>query len=172
MWILLRQLTKGPSARRAVIIEIADAMVAILNDAVANQVLSQSFEATRYYVPKKDIKELGSVHVSVVPSTIENELFILSRSIRRQYEYTVDVGIQRVVTSGKVTNQEFNEAADPLMLLAEEISDLFNTPSLEGYETAKATKITNQPIYDPRHVDEKRVYTTVVSVTYVVVRDR
>lgn len=172
MWILLRQLGKGASARRAVIIEIADAMVAVLNAAVESQALSQTFAATRYYVPRKDLKDFKAIHVSVVPVTIENELFILSRSVRRQYEYTVDVGIQRVVISGKATNQEFNAEADPLMLLAEEISDLFNTPSLEGYEQAKATKITNQPIYDPRHIDEMRLLTTVVSVTYVVVRDR
>jgi hypothetical protein len=147
-------------------------MVAILNNAVTYGGLSQDFTATRYYVPKQDIRDLGTVHVSVVPASIDNELFLLTRATRRQYEYTIDVGIQRVITSGKVTNDEFNEAADPLMLLAEEISDLFNTPSLEGYETAKATKIVNNPIYDPRHADEKRVFTTVVSVTYTVVRDR
>lgn len=170
MWTLLRQLGKGPRTRRAVIVDIADAMIAILNDASESEALSQSFTASRYYVPIKDIKDLAVLWVSVVPTEINNEFFIISRGIRRNFEYTVDIGIQKVIGKGRMTADQINEACDPLMLLSEEITDLFNSPSLEGYEAAKATKVENRPIYSPHHVDEYRVFTSVVSVTFAVVR--
>ena len=136
---------------------IADAVVADLNGAT----FSQSFEAKRYYRPVFDLAEMSDLHVSVVPKGVTSE--IQSRA-RTQNDYQVDVAVQ------KKTAAETD--LDPLMTLVEEIADHFRFKrlTLAGGGEAVWMRTENQPVYAPEHMDELRQFTSVLTLTFRVVR--
>lgn len=144
----------------AVIVSIADAVVAALNGAT----LSLPFTATRVYVPVHSITDLKCLTVSVVPATLEGAL--LNRSGRNLFDYQIHVGIQKTIGSGTMTDAEINAAADPLMLLAEEVGDLFDGKLLESTPAARCIDVKNAPIFAPDHLDEKRLFTSLVTLTF------
>jgi hypothetical protein len=150
----------------AVIVEIADAVVDTLNDAT----LSQSFTAVRAYVPvyaRQDTEgadELADLLVTVVPRS--TTLAMLSRR-DDDFDYVVDIGIQQRV---EVTNA----VVDARMLLAEEVLDLFRGKRLVLVysDDPLCVAAANDPIYAPDHLDQHRVFTSVVSLTYRLARAR
>jgi hypothetical protein len=142
----------------ALIITLADAVVDALNDAT----LSQTFTAERVYVPtyaKQDEEgedELAELRVSVVPS--EQSMAALSRG-EDDFTYVVDVGVfQRINLT--------NDAADPLMLLVEEIIDLFRSRAIREAMPAKLISVENPPIYSPDHLREHQVFASVVRLGF------
>lgn len=137
----------------SILTDIADAVVAALNDAQ----LSQAFTAGRHYGSAPvDIRDLEAVAVSVAMVGVEpNHEFSRRGSAS---ETRIAIRIRARVAS--------DSDADRLMLLAEEISDLFNTPKLEGYPSAECVGIENAPIFDPRKIDEAGIYSTAIVLTY------
>jgi len=144
----------------AVVIAIADAVAAVLNAAELNQ----PFTAVRRYVPVRDLKDLATLAVTVVPATLAGTL--LDRAGHNLYTYTIDVGIQKSIGSGEMTSDQINNACDPLMLFAEQAADLFDGKSLAGYPQARCIDVKNVPIFAPNHLDEMRVFTSVLSLTF------
>lgn len=144
----------------AVIVDLADAVVDKLNAAS----LSQLFTAERTYVPVHGLEQLSDLKVSVVPTGLTATT--LERSTANLYEYVIDIGIQRGIGRGSMTPAEINAACDPLMLLAQEIVDLFSDKRLSTYTDAFCSDFTNTPIFHPPHIDEHRVFTSVVSLTF------
>lgn len=143
----------------AVLVEIADAVVAALNAAT----FSLSFNAERAYAPVNDTVDLSTLEVTVAarawtPTAITRAM--------TDNEYIVDIGVQKRLTPGLATNGQINAEADPLMLLVEEITDLFQRKPLEGYTTA-ANMLTapEQPIYLDEHMRDHRVFSAVVRLT-------
>lgn len=141
------------------VIDIADAVVTALNGAT----LSQSFVAERKYVPVHELDDLAQLRVSVVPATLEGVL--IDRAGRNLYTFTIDVAVQKSIGSGAMTDVQINAACDPLMTLSEEIADLFDGKALTS-PAARCTDVKNVPIFAPAHLDEKRVFTSVVSLTF------
>lgn len=148
----------------AAIVDIADAVVAVLNGAS----LSQSFTAVRYYVPVHDLRDLVDLTVSVVPASLTSA--ILTRSNLASTDYVIHIGIQKVIGQGPMTNAQALAAVDPLMQLVQEISDLFNGKPLVGYTAADCMSVENDPIYAPQHMDQQRVFTSVLALTFNMVR--
>lgn len=145
----------------AVLIEIADAVAAALNGAA----LSQVFTAERAYVPVHDLEDLDALKVTVVPAGLT--LALLDRSPRHMHDYVVDVGVQKRFGSGALTPAEILAACDPLMKLTEEVVDLFRGKALPvAAGSAVCTAAANNPVFAPAHADEKRVFTSVVSLTF------
>ena len=141
----------------AILIDIADAVVAALNGGS----FSQGFTAKRHYRPRFDLSEMQSLHVSVVPKGVTSE--IQSRS-QAAGDYQVDVGIQKKI------GQEAD--LDPLMTLVEEIADhlRFARLALPGGEQAVWLRTESDPVYAPEHLDELRQFTSVLTLTFRVVR--
>lgn len=144
----------------AVLIQIADAVTAELNGAT----LSQDFTAVRVYVPLHDNQELVDLKVTVVPNGRHSTL--LDRGGRAFNDYVVDVGVQKSLPQGPLTDVQLNAACDPLMSFAEEIVSLFYTHVLTTYPAARCTSIKNEPVYYPAHVDQQGTFTSVVSLTF------
>ena len=142
----------------AVIVEIAEAVTATLNAAT----LSQTFVAERAYVPVHELPDLVDLAVTVVPTSIG--VTPLTRH-SDDHEYAIDIGVQKRCTPDPTE-------ADPLMLLVEEIVDLFRGKALTGYTAAKCVRVANEPIYFPAHMDNERVFTSVVTLTFRVARDQ
>ena len=143
-------------------IQIADAVTAALNAAA----LSQSFTAVRHYLPEFDLKEMETLHVSVVPAELDEET---ADRTRDRAEYKIHVAVQKRVAKQDPPGID-TAAIDALMQLVEEIDDLFRHKRLAGYEQAHWAKTENKPIYDPKHLKEHGQFTSLLVFTFRVTR--
>ena len=143
----------------SVVTQIAKAVAAELN----RQKFSQEFEATYTVKPSYEPAELDTLHVAVVPKTVEIER--LSR-LSTKYTVSVDVGVlQRI---GKMTPEE---AVETLGDLVDEIADYLSEKQLEDFQAATFAGITNEPVYVPEHLTQMRTFTSVLNVKYVLMSD-
>ena len=141
----------------AVIIDIADAVVAELNGAT----LSLPLTAERHYRPIFDLKDMKTLHVTVVPKGVE--VTPAGRS-NNQYDYQVDVAVQKKFAKGDAAE------LDPLVGLVEEIADFFRLRRLTAQATAVWRRTEHPTVYAPEHMDELRQFTSVLTFTFRIVR--
>jgi len=141
----------------SVLLLIADAVVESLNAAS----LSQELTAKRHYQPVFDLPDMADLHVSVVPKGIE---VLASSRNQNQHDYAIDIGIQQKVAD--------DNEADGLMTLAEEIADHFRLSRLpiDGFGSVPVLKVETNPIFAPEHLAEKRVFTSIITLTFRVLR--
>lgn len=144
----------------ATILAIADAVTEALNAAS----LSLAFTATRVYVPTYLQDDLQDLKVQVVPAMLNGK--IIDRGGRNLFDYKIYVGVQKIIGSGPMTDDEINAICDPLMQLAEEIGDVFDGLPLAGPPAARCTDAANKPIFSPEHIDEQRLFTSLVTLTF------
>lgn len=148
----------------ATLIQVAEAVKDGLN---ANP-FALEFTATREYVPVRELDEMGdALYVAVVPTGLA--LAAADRTPRHTHDYTVDVGIQQKLPRGATTPDQVAATCDPLMALAEAVCDLFRGRRLLDVP-AVCVEVANSPVFHPPHLDEPRVFTTVVTLTYRMVR--
>ncbi len=135
------------------IVEVADAMVASLNGAS----FSQPFTAVRSYLPAVELAELKDLHVTVIP---KSEAITVATRESDYFEPVIDVGIQKKVDP--------NDAAqmDAMCDLVQEIIDHLRHRRLEAMPDAAWLSIEHEPVFAPEHLDQERVFTSVLSVTY------
>jgi hypothetical protein len=138
------------------IVAIADAITAELN----GNAFSQPFTAQRQYLPIYDLRSMSDLKVTVVPKGVTSSS--LDRS-RDNFDYQVDVGIQK-----KVPNQV--ATIDALMLLVEQIGDYFRGNRLSSYPNARFMNVENSLLYAPDHLQEMLQFTSVLTLTYRLVR--
>ena len=141
----------------ATIADIADALVAALN----GHTFSQPFTAARAYSPVFDLKDMAALHVSVVPKGLAVER---ADRTRNQCDYSIDVAVQKKFQTGDAAE------LDPLMALVEEIADFFRLRRLAPYPDALWVRTENVPVYAVEHMDEFRQFTSVLTLTFRVVR--
>jgi len=141
----------------SVLLLIADAVVDSLNAAS----LSQELTAERHYQPVFDLPEMVDLHVSVVPKGIE---VLASSRNQNQHDYAIDIGIQQKVAD--------DSESDALMTLAEEIADHFRRGrvQVEGVGSIPVLKVGTEPVFAPEHLTEKRVFTSIITLTFRVFR--
>jgi len=144
----------------SLITTIADALVTELNGAPAGT-FAQAFAAARHYRPQFDLAELKTLRVSVVPKGIV--ITGLMRSAN-QHDVSVDVAVQKKV------NPTDSAELDGLMTLVEQIADFFRLRRLAALPQALWTKTDNLPVYSPEHLEQKQVFTSVLTFTFRVVR--
>lgn len=140
----------------ATIIQIADAVVAQLNAAT----FSQPLTAARHYAPSFKLPDMKSLHVTVVPRAISSAS--LDRN-RDTFSYEIDVAVQK-----KTDGEQL--ALDALMTLVEEIADHFRAGTLASFPGARCMDVKNAPVFSPEHLDEFRQFTSVLTLTFRVVR--
>jgi hypothetical protein len=140
----------------ATIIQIAEAVVAQLNAAT----FSQPLTAARHYAPSFKLPDMKSLHVTVVPRAISSAS--LDRS-RDTFSYEIDVAVQKKTDGEQAT-------LDELMTLVEEIADHFRAEPLGSFPGARCLDVKNAPVFAPEHLDEFRQFTSVLTLTFRVVR--
>lgn len=138
---------------------IADGIAAILGAAT----LSQVFSTTRLDLPRRSLEAISGVVVTVVPRSKAKT--ILARSIVQE-EVGVDVAVQ-----AKVADDEPDTLA-PYRTLTVEIDQLFEFGVIEegGVRIASWCGSQIDPIYSPEHLEEHRLFTSVVRLTFKAVR--
>jgi len=144
----------------AVLIDIAEAVRAELNDS-GGTAFSRDFEAVRAYVPALKVEELKRLHVTVVPKGFTSSTASRASSEER---YQVDVAVQQRLERLEALD------LDPLMGLVEEIADYFRRRRLSNYPAAICVEIANEPPYSVEHLEELRVFTSVLTLTFTVTR--
>ncbi len=140
----------------ATIIQIADAVVAQLNAAS----FSQPLAAARHYVPSFKLPDMQTLHVTVVPRGISS--VSLDRK-RDTFSYEIDVAVQKKTDAEQAT-------LDALMTLVEEIADHFRTEPLASFPDARCRDVKNAPVFSQEHLDELRQFTSVLTLTFRLVR--
>ena len=138
------------------VIHIADAVVAQLNAAT----FSQPLTAARDYAPSFKLPDMKSLHVTVVPRGMSSAS--LDRS-RDTFSYEIDVAVQKKTDGEQLT-------LDALMTLVEEIADHFRTERLASFPGARCMDVKNAPVFSQEHLDELRQFTSVLTLSFRVVR--
>lgn len=149
---------------QALLIEVADALVAELNAEAAKPsggVLGVQFVAERHYRPQFDLAQLKSLRVSVVPKAIS--IAGMART-SNQHDVAVDMAVQKKVDPASTAE------LDGLMLLVERIADFFRLRRLSAVPVAAWVKTENAPVYAPDHLEQHRVFTSVLTLTYRLIR--
>jgi len=136
----------------ATITDIADAVVAELNDAS----FSREFTAARSYLPRFELPEMAELHVTVVPRGLA--ITTASRAGHR-HDYRIDVAVQR-----KLQSTDASEV-DGLMGLMEEVADHFRGRTLDT-PPAACVAVENEPVYVAEHMDEMRQFTSLITMTF------
>lgn len=136
----------------SVLADIAAAVVTELNLGA----FSQEFTAVRTYRPAVDLADLSELHVTVV--AIETTRERVSRN-QSQRETKIDIAVQKRVDPGEL------EDCDAMDSLCEEIADWFDGKILNG-DLAICKQVERKPIYAPEHLEKKRVYTGVITLTF------
>lgn len=136
-------------------VAIADALVIALN-AASYTAPHASITAVRRYLPRFELEDFEDLQVSVVPDGYAGEL-----DSRRdvEEEYRIGIGVQKAVDPSTTS------AIDALMLLVDEIAVECMRMSLVG-GTVHAVGVENDPIYSAEHLEEMRVFTSVLTVTF------
>jgi hypothetical protein len=133
---------------------IADAVAAHINAGT----FSQPLTAVRMFQPAFTLEDLKDLRVSVVPRTLQ-----MSPVTRDSLaiEYVVDVGVQK-----KLPADNADAAIDELLELVEAIADHLRFQRLEGLPDAAWVGISNEPVVSGEAIEQHRVFTSVLSVTY------
>lgn len=139
------------------LIDIADAVVAELS---AGE-FSQSFAPERHVLPVRDLADLKDLQVTVVPRGLE--ISGASR-IACQHDAKVDIGVQ------KKLGADLDAETPVLCGLVEEIADYLRRRPLAGVNNAAWVRTENDPAYAPEHLHEQRTFTSVLTLTYRVMR--
>jgi hypothetical protein len=139
------------------VLNVADAVVAQLNTAT----LSQPVQAERLYVPNFDLQDMQDLRVTVVP----RELHVrgLDRG-RNSYEAEIDLAVQKKFKKGDAAE------IDPLVAFVEEIADLFRLKRLASFPGAIWSRTDHQVLYSQEHWDQLRQFTSLLTLTFRVVR--
>ena len=140
----------------SMVTDIADAVAAELNGADPGT-FSEDFTAERLVLPEFDLEDLAGLKVTVVPKAVE--ITGSTRSVC-QYEISVDIGIQ------KKLGTDLDAEVAALGTLVDEIADYLRRRTLVATAWAVWIAATNDPVYSPTHLAERRVFTSVLTVKY------
>jgi hypothetical protein len=135
-------------------IDLADAVTSQLNQ---SEIVTN---AKRQVLPIHDLSQLRELTVSVVPRGVQVQSITRKLS---QYDCQVDIGIQQKLT---VPQDQIDTAVKDLSGLVEQIADYLQRQPLIDMPYAIWIKVENQPIYDPDHLANQRVFTSVLTLTY------
>ena len=146
----------------AIIANLAAAVVTAMN----GHAFSKTFTAVRSYRPVFAREELKTLHVTVVPGgyTMEN-----AGRGQIQEDYTVEVAVMQAPEALSTA------ALDALMGLVEEIRDFFLVNRrLATFSNALCLKAAFGPGsergYAPEHLDQLQQFTSILTLTFRVVR--
>jgi hypothetical protein len=140
----------------SIVTQIANAIVTELRNHVHE--FSIPFEPVMLVLPSFDAAELQTLRVSVVPKTIEIEKISRSSS---KYTIVIDIGIQRRIEGTP------EETVTTLGSLVDEIAAYLKETPLTDFPAAQWIHCTNDPLYVPEHLSQKRSFTSILSVHYI-----
>ncbi|GIK54175.1 MAG: hypothetical protein BroJett014_31480 [Planctomycetota bacterium] len=140
------------------LVGVADAVAAHINAGT----YSRPVIAERMYQPAFTLEDLKDLRVSVVPRTVG--ISAASRD-SSTFECIIDVGVQQ-----KLPAEAEQAEIDALLDLVEEIADRLRLTRLPGAPEAAWVGLAHEPVVSSESLEQHRVFTSVLSVTYRVRR--
>ena len=137
----------------AIFVVTADAIVEKLNAAS----LGLTFTAVRVYRPILDLKDMSGLHVTVMP---KDQMVTLPHRNQGQHDIRIDIGIQQKLA--KATAAGDNAEIDTLMDFVDGVIDLVRG---EAFGDTQWMKTEHEVIYAPEHLNDWRVFTSIVTLT-------
>jgi len=144
----------------SIVIDLADAIVAELAAAPAGT-FNQAIDPQRRVLPQFELAELDELKVTVVPKAVD--ISNASR-VASQYDVQVDIGVQKRVS--KTVDADVEDLFD----LVDEIYGFLQRRQLATLQQAIWLRTANSPIYSPEQLSADRVFTSVLTVTYRLIR--
>ena len=125
---------------------------------LAGHEFSQPFEPKMLVLPDFTTAELEILRVTVVPRTLE-----VNRATRSSSQYTVgiDIGIQKRISGTP------EETVATMGALVDEIAAFLKSRDLSQLPAAQWHSLVNEPLYVPEHLTQKRAFTSVLSLKYL-----
>jgi hypothetical protein len=113
---------------------------------------------SRVIIPRLTADELiaKTLKVSIVPKELDNEPASRNQDTN---EYKIDIGIQK-----KIDDIELE--VPTLLIFVKEVLNYIKRKKLPTTPEAHYVSLQNKPIYDVKQLDESKVFTTVITVTY------
>lgn len=139
------------------VIDIADAVVG----AIQAGSYGEPVAVERKYRPTFELTDLTQVQITVVPRAVSITTATRDSSY---FDCAIDVGVQKKV------NADSADDIDALMTLVEQIADQLRLKRLDDAPEAAWVSIENEPAFASEHLDQQRVFTSVLTVTYRVRR--
>ena len=140
----------------SLVLDIATAVAAELNAAPAD-----TFEppvlAVCSVLPVYELTQMADLKVTVVPKAVQIDGATRATS---QFDVQIDVGIQRKLGS----DLETEVAA--LLDLVDAIGQYLRNRPLPTAPHAMWVSTANEPVYAPEHLADKRLFTSVLTLTY------
>ena len=137
-----------------------------LADAVAAEINTGSFSmpvtAQRMLLPEFELADLADLKVTVVPKSLQT--VGLTRQAMR-HEVEIEIGVQKKLT-GTIDTElpqwiEFVQTIDTFL----------RKRTLTGAIDAAWLKSTIDPLYAREHLAQSRVFTSIITVTYLLIGD-
>ncbi|MBX3356434.1 MAG: hypothetical protein KF724_12130 [Phycisphaeraceae bacterium] len=145
------------------ITDIADAVAARLNAGT----FSMPFTAVRRYQPVYALDELATLRVSVVPRS----LAIVGASRQTsQVDAQIDIGVQKRLSSSPASPASDEAEIDALLGLVEEIADWMRFARLPTTPEAVWVGVAQEPVVAGEHLEQHRQFTSILTVTYRMLR--
>jgi len=139
----------------SLIVQVADAVTAELNAGT----FTPAFTAQRRVLPVYELSELADLRVTVVPKSVE---ITGSTRAASQHDLTIDIGVQQRVPP----ESDVDDVVLELGGLVDAIADYLRRRELGQLPGVNWVRTTNDPVYAPEHLTERRVFTSVLTVTY------
>jgi hypothetical protein len=136
------------------LVTIADAVAAHINAGS----FSRPVAAVRMHQPAFTLEELAQLRVTVVPRSTAITAASRDSSV---FECAVDVGVQK-----KLHAEGADGEIDALLDLVEEVADHLRLQRLPGAPDAAWVGIAHEPVVSGESLEQHRVFTSVLSVTY------
>ena len=137
----------------ATIAEMAAGVVTQLNRGT----FSQPFTAVRDYRPSYTLEELQTLRVTVMPKAVAIAGF--SRKAN-SYDHKIEIAVQKKLA------EETIEEIDALVALTQEVCDVFGGARIDALPGAMIVELENDPVFAPEHIDQQRVFTSLITVTF------
>lgn len=133
------------------IVDIADSVTDFLND----QVFGGQTVAVRRLHPIFNLEDLKGLAVSVVPRT--QAISVMSRD-STQHDHAIDIGVQKKL--GEQPEAEIQALNDG------EVQVMLDRLPFVSMPDAQWLSIVRDPLLIYEHLEQHRVFTTVLTVTY------
>jgi len=143
----------------SLVLDITSAVAAELN-AVPAGTFDAPVQSVCSVLPVYDLTQMADLKVTVVPKAVQIDGATRATS---QFDVQVDVGIQRKLGS----DLEAEVAA--LLDLVDQIAQYLRKRPLAAAPYAAWVSTANEPVYAPEHLADKRLFTSVLTLTYRVI---
>jgi len=137
---------------------VAVTVAEAVKDALNGHTFTTAFTAVRTQLPEFKLADMGTLHVTVVPRSDASEGLTRDRD---NHTIGVDVAVQQRLSEVN------NTTVDALLALVQEIADFLNRRAM-GDAIWQTT--VNDPVYAPEHLRELRQFTSVLKLSYRLVR--